>query len=108
MRVIRLGAVPLLAAAVHVVDAAPALAVVGGALELRDLGAAHLGSALPDLAARVFITLVLGVGVAAVLLGLLELRRGSLTPAPPGPRTGTEPSPGGGTRTASPESPTSG
>ena len=84
------------------------LAFTGGLLELGDLGSAHLGSALRDDVARAAIALCLGVGVGVAAVALLELRRASSTPGRRTRRTGSAPTPGDGTRTASSSSPASG
>lgn len=84
------------------------LALTGGLQELADLGAAGLGSALPDAAARAAVAVVLGAGLGTAVAALLELRRASSTPARPAPRSDSGPSPEGGTRTASPARPPSG
>jgi hypothetical protein len=84
------------------------LALTGGLLELGDLGAAHLGSALGDAASRASIALCLGLGVGVAASALAELRRASTTPASRTRRSGSGPSPGDGTRTASSSRPPSG
>jgi len=84
------------------------LAVTGGLLELDDLRAAHLASALPDGAARVVIAIALGGGVGLVVASLLELRRGSPIRVRPAPRSDSGPIPADDTRTASRSDPASG
>ncbi len=98
---------PLEAAAAAAV-AGGVLAFTGGLQELDDLRASQLGSALPDGVARAVVAIVLGVGIGVAVSGVLALRRGTSTPATPAPRTGSEPTPAGDTRTASPSRPPSG
>ena len=97
-----------LEAAAAATIAGAVLALAGGLLELDDLTAARLGNALPDAAARGAIAVVFGVGLGVAVSALLELRRGSTTRARPARRSGSAPSPGDDTRTASPSAPPSG
>jgi hypothetical protein len=95
------------AAAASFVGAA-VVAIRGGAMEVDDLTARRLVAALPGWSARLAIAVVLGLGLGVALRSLLELTHRRMTPAMRAPRTGSEPSPADGTRTASPSPPPSG
>jgi hypothetical protein len=96
-----------LEAAAAAIVAAGVLALTGGVLEVGDLTAARLGSALPDALARALVAVVLGVGVGLLVVAALELRRVSPIRVRPAPRSGSGPSPGDGTRTGSRSAPPS-
>jgi hypothetical protein len=95
-------------AATAAAASAAVLVLTGGVLEVRDLSAAVLGTSLPDAAARAAVAVVLGGGVGVGAAAVLELRRALSTPARRAPRSGSGPTPGDGTRRASPSAPASG
>jgi hypothetical protein len=87
--------------------AGAALALAGGLLEVADLAAVVLRTSLSDALARAVVAVELGGGGGVAVASLLELRRVLSRPASRAPRSGTGPSPGDGTRTASPSAPPS-
>jgi len=89
------------------VVAAAVIAFGGGILELDDLAASRLASALPDTVTRTIVAAVLGTGLGLTARALLEVRLATSRPAPPAPRSDSAPTPADGTRTASRSHPAS-
>ena len=84
------------------------LAVAGGVLELDDLSARSVVSALPDGGHRAVVASVLGLGLGVAMRAALALTPGWSTPARPAPRSGSAPNRADGRRRASPSRPASG
>lgn len=94
------------AAAAAFVGAA-VVALRGGAMEVDDLAARRLVSALPGWLTRLSIGVVLGLGLGVAIRSLLELTRRQQTPAMLAPRSDSGPTPADGRRTGSPSHPAS-
>ena len=97
-----------LESAVAALVGAGVLALAGGVLELDDLSARSVVSAVPDGGHRATVALVLGLGLGVAMRAALALTPGWSTPAPPAPRSGNAPNRADGRRRASPSRPASG
>jgi hypothetical protein len=87
--------------------AAAVIAFGGGVLELDDLTASRIASALPDVVTRAVVAAVLGLGLGLAMRAVLEIRLATSRPARRARRSDSAPTPADDTRTASPSRPAS-